>query len=262
MKVRERQDLAPQDEQTGVGQVLREIADEISAAEVTPELEVRRGRRFVSLYGAALALAGVAFGALVVLARMPGPLLRVDLPVARALQGIDLPLFGWVLTHVSDLGYAPLSWIAYIVVFAAFFAFRLRLEAVLAVVSSLLAGLLGGVLREAVGRPRPTEDLVHVARHISSYGFPSGHVIQYTTLFGFACYTILVAWRGGVTRGLAIAALASLVALVGPSRVYLGAHWPSDTLGAYLLAGIWLAGAIKLHLLLKPRLGGWWGAPR
>ena len=102
--------------------------------------------------------------------------------------------------------------------------------------------------------------LVHVARQISSYGFPSGHVIQYTTLFGFACYVILVAWRGGVSRGLALAALAALVALVGPSRVYLGAHWPSDTLGAYLIAGIWLAATIKLHLLLKPRLGGWWSA--
>ena len=262
MKIQEHLGRAPQDEHTGVGDLLREIAGEISDAEVPAEQEVRRGRRFIYLYGTALALAGVAFGALVVLARIPGPLLRVDLPVARALQGIDLPLVGWVLSHVSDLGYFPLSWIVYIVVFAAFFALRLRLEAVLVVVPSLLAGLLGAFLREAVGRQRPTEDLVHVARHISSYGFPSGHVIQYATLFGFACYVILVAWRSGVLRGLTVALLVALIALVGPSRVYLGAHWPSDTLGAYLLAGIWLAGTIKLHLLLKPRLGGWWSALR
>ena len=60
-----------------------------------------------------LILAGAAFGTLALLARAPGPLLRIDVPVARALQGVDLPLYGWVLTHVSDLGYSPLSVVAY-----------------------------------------------------------------------------------------------------------------------------------------------------
>jgi hypothetical protein len=32
-------------------------------------------------------------------------------------------------------------------------------------------------------------------------------------------------------------------------------------LGAYLLAGVWLAGTIELHLVLKRRLGGWWSPP-
>jgi membrane-associated phospholipid phosphatase len=260
MKSKAQQNPMPHVEHTGARHRLREIKAEIRNAEVPAAQEVQRGRRFIRLYAGSLALAGGAFGALLVLARMPGPLLRLDLPVERSLQGAGSPIIAWVLTRVSDLGYSPLNMIAYAVLFAALFAVRLRLEAVLAVGSSLLAGLIGSLLRQAVGRARPTEDLVRVARHVSGFGFPSGHVIQYTTLFGFAFYVVLVAWRGGVPRGLALAGLALLVALVGPSRVYLGAHWPTDTLGAYLLAGIWLAGTIELHLILKPRLGGWWSA--
>ena len=42
--------------------------------------------------------------------------------------------------------------------------------------------------------------------------------------------------------------------LVGPFRVYLGEHWSSDVVGAYLVASLWLAGTVEAHLFLEPRL--------
>ena len=36
------------------------------------------------------------------------------------------------------------------------------------------------------------------------------------------------------------------IALIGPARMYVGAHWFSDVIGALLLAGIYLALAWKL----------------
>jgi undecaprenyl-diphosphatase len=107
-------------------------------------------------------------------------------------------------------------------------------EALLGAGSSLLAGFAAGALRDLVGRSRPGDTLVHVARHIAGYGF--------------CFYLALTGWRGGVPRTLLLTFLGLPVALVGPSRVYLGAHWPSDTLGAYLFGGHWLAGTIELHL--------------
>jgi undecaprenyl-diphosphatase len=220
---------------------------------------VRRGRTFVRVYAALVILVTVAFVALAFLVRDTNLLARADVAVTEAIQGVHLPLYGWVLTHTSDLGFFsprffPLNVVAYVVVFAAFVALRLRLEAVLAVAASLLAGLVGGGIRLAVGRMRPSGPFVHVAGHLSGYSFPSGHVIQYTTLFGFAFYVVFVAWRGGTVRALVLAVLAALVTLVGPSRVYLGEHWPSDVLGAYLFASLWLAGTIEVHLFLKPRI--------
>jgi undecaprenyl-diphosphatase len=233
---------------------LGEVDKRISATEVPPGQQLRRGRRFKQAYVSVLVLAIVAFLALALLVIHDMTLiLRFDEPVATAIQGVNQPLYDWVLTHVSDLGWFPGNVISYVAVFVALFAARLRLEAVLAVVSSLLAGVVGGVLKQVVGRMRPLASQIHVTGHISGYSFPSGHVVQYTTLFGFAFYVVFVTWRGGLVRNLALAFLALLVVLVGPSRVYLGQHWPSDVLGAYLFAGLWLAGTIEAHLYLKSR---------
>jgi membrane-associated phospholipid phosphatase len=103
------------------------------------------------------------------------------------------------------------------------------------------------------------EDRVRITSHLNGYSFPSGHANQYTTLFGFTFYVVLIAWDSGWDRNaalVALVALAALVLLVGPSWVYLGEHWPSDALGAHLFSGLWLAGTIELHLTLKGKVGG------
>ena len=227
---------------------------QIVRAEAPPEQESSRGRRFVCSYRYLIIPATVAF-VLLALQAHTREILPIDLPLARAIQGIHAPLYDWVLTHVSDLGFFPGSVITYAAVAVVLYLLDLRLAAGLAVGSSLLASLMGSLLRALIGRPRPSPSLVHVVTHATTFGFPSGHVIHYVTLFGFCFYIVRRTWRSGPLRNLTLALMVLLVVLVGPSRVYLGAHWPSDVLGGYLFGAVWLAGTVEFYRALISRLG-------
>jgi len=62
---------------------------------------------------------------------------------------------------------------------------------------------------------------------------------------------ILAHDRSPRTRVL-IWSLAGLVTLtVGASRIYLGAHWPTDILGGYALGGAWLSFLVALTFAFR-----------
>jgi len=229
-----------------------------SHAAPAPPVRPRPHSRDVGAILALVVVGGALLWLALLVARQPG--FPIDVAITRAVQSVRQPLYGWVLTHVSDLGYSPLSPLTFVAVFGLLVAVRLRREAVVAVAAGLLAGLSDSLLKALTARPRPSAALVHVWNHPGGYSFPSGHVVHYTVLFGFACYALLRLAHGAGTQpsrsyrsrartwvALALAVvLAALVVLVGPSRVYLGVHWPTDALGGYLLGGLWLAGAVRV----------------
>ena len=74
--------------------------------------------------------------------------------------------------------------------------------------------------------------------------------------FGFLFFLSYVLLKRSRLRVAALVVFGWLIALIGVSRVYLGAHWPSDTLGAYLAGGIWLVLMITVYRRLKARQAG------
>jgi membrane-associated phospholipid phosphatase len=102
------------------------------------------------------------------------------------------------------------------------------------------------------GRPSFTNPLVHIA----TYSFPSGHTAGATVL-----YSVLAAYLMSRTRSIAmryaIAALAALmVGWVGLSRIYLGAHYLSDVVGAVLEGLAWLAVCLTAVAMARRYRGG------
>src|SRR4029077_1143044 len=84
-------------------------------------------------------------------------------------------------------------------------------------------------------------------------GFPSGHVLNLTAIFGFLAYLVILYVANRPLRWLVVALLAVPVVIIGVARVYAGAHWPSDALGGYLIGGIWLALTIHIYPWARAR---------
>jgi membrane-associated phospholipid phosphatase len=176
-----------------------------------------------------------------------------DLKTERAIQSIKLPGFEILMFWVSVLGSGWEPFGLVLMAGLALFAARRRVEALVCVIGSAAGSGVDTLLKEISGRPRPSEDLVHVLKHYERESFPSGHVFFYVEFFGFLFFLAYVLLKRGPLRSGVLVILGILISVVGISRVYLGAHWPSDVVGAYLAGGIWLILMIEVCRRIQAR---------
>jgi membrane-associated phospholipid phosphatase len=181
--------------------------------------------------------------------RFPG-----DLRLTLLFQSVDSEPLTSVMEWVSRLGGGwPVVVLAVVVIASAIIVWRWlgRLEACL-VLATGLSPLIYSVLKLIVNRPRPSPDLVRVFVVEEGSGFPSGHAFFATVFFGLLAYFAYSHLQKRSLRVLALSGFLLLILLVGASRVYLGAHWPSDVLGGFLLGAVFLAALIWLHRKWRP----------
>jgi undecaprenyl-diphosphatase len=170
-----------------------------------------------------------------------------DLAVSGYLQqfrGFPVPV---VMQAVSEIGRAPLVVVLIGVTVGFLYFKRLRLEALVLVGSTGLVSYFGWWLKYLVGRPRPGVGEVAIFKANMDPSFPSGHVLLYVVFLGFLFYLISQKIKSLGMRVLLQIVLGGLIVLIGPSRIYLGEHWFSDVLAAYLLGAAWLLGTIRLY---------------
>jgi undecaprenyl-diphosphatase len=196
-----------------------------------------------------------AIGAFAVLTFMvkSTPFFPLDLQITKALQSMDSPFFLAAMSLISWPGFLPQSLIISGLIVIFLYVLGFRWEAVTALVAASLPQLVNVLVKELIGRPRPTVDLVKVFRILDSYSFPSGHVMFYIDFFGFLWFLVFVLLEHSWKRTLLLIILGSLIAFVGVSRMYLGQHWASDILGASLLGGLLLAFIIQFYRWGKKR---------
>jgi membrane-associated phospholipid phosphatase len=164
-----------------------------------------------------------------------------DYRLTRAIQALP-PGAGKTLAYLTHAGSEKVAvgWFCGLFI-AGLFARDAQLIA-LATGGLVASGSLSAIKR-LFRRQRPDNDFAATLR---GWSFPSGHsahsLLAYGTLTALAARAGWGSWVGWAS-GL-------MVGLIGISRVYLGAHFPSDVVGAWVLSAGCLLAVLKVAGLL------------
>lgn len=135
---------------------------------------------------------------------------------------------------ITNFGSTPVVIILTIGVFLGLFLAKRQRDSLLLAISVTGAAMISALVKHWFGRPRPQlwAPLVHEA----SFSFPSGHATGSAVLIASV---IVIAWPTRWRWPVVGLGLIYAVA-IGLSRLYLGVHYPSDVLGGWLIAVIWV----------------------
>lgn len=212
-------------------------------------------------------------------ARPPMMLLGIAMPLSLLLAVGGLFLFAWIAEeaneqHTIRFDQAVRNWVhqfsspgmtraatfasfvgsdvlgaAFVGSLIVFAWLRWRRAAIWLTVTMAGALVLDLSLKYAFHRQRPTPFFGPLPH---TYSFPSGHA-----LFSVCFYGVLAGLLADRIESLQakiciwfVAGL--LIVSIGLSRIYLGVHYPTDVLGGYLAAGVWVASMIAFdHVRTK-----------
>jgi undecaprenyl-diphosphatase len=169
--------------------------------------------------------------------------------MVNPLAGTDHQVAGWFHAHLTHTFVSVLraftefgssEWIGVILFFAVlFFAWKRWWPSLVTLVVAVPGGmLLNELVKVLVHRQRPFLHGWFV--DWSGYSFASGHTIGATLLYGQLALFILPALKARHWRTLTVSSAAFLIALVGFSRIALGAHYLTDVLGGIFFGIFWL----------------------
>ena len=168
----------------------------------------------------------------------------LDRPVLDQVIALRTPFVDQLFTWFTELG-GPLRMTVIASAITILMVWRWRTPTPLILMIIAVAGSLTftNVGKAIVGRLRPPlGDAVPPYEH--AFSFPSGHTLNSTVIAGIVAY--LVARRLTSRLGIVLCVLLAVAwsAAMGFSRVFLGHHWLTDVIFA------WLLGLARLALLI------------
>lgn len=179
---------------------------------------------------------------------------EIDHSVTVRLQRRKPPWFSRLMHLVSWPGFPPQSRIIPWSIPAIFLLLGRPVDALFQF-AGWGTGFISFVVKRGVRRPRPNHPAINVvAARIGGSSFPSGHVINYVGVYGTLAFLLLTHVRPPALRAALVGGLTALIALVGPSRIYLGHHWLTDVFASYLLGLSYLTGLTAVYRFLRRRV--------
>lgn len=197
-------------------------------------------------------------GVLIGAAAITGFVALTDEVLEGETEAVDATILGWVSGPQSDwmdlialqvtaLGNIATLLVVVLTAAAILWAARRKVSVALLVASAFSGTAANFVLKAAFGRPRPEAEATLAETLTAS--FPSGHAMSAAITYGTVAFLVGRMAKGTV-RWLTWVGAAGLIVLIGLSRLYLGAHYPSDVLAGWLGGIAWTALLVLIFHML------------
>jgi undecaprenyl-diphosphatase len=147
---------------------------------------------------------------------------------------------GWldlVMLEVTALGGASVAVILSLTAGIFLWLTRHRYSAALLWVAVAGSLLLNALMKEVFARARP--EVLEWVTHAGHLSFPSGHAMNAVAVYGTLAYLVSRMEPTRLLRLATFAACATLIVLIGFTRVYLGVHYPTDVVAGFLVGLAW-----------------------
>ena len=182
----------------------------------------------------------------------------LDQPALVYAMGLRTPLVDRLVTWFTNLG-GPIGMTIIAAAITGLMVWRWRSRTPLILMLIAVAGSLTftNVGKAIVGRARPPL-IDAVPPYEYAFSFPSGHTLNSTVVAGMVAYLVACRLKSRLARTLCGIAAGIWAVAMGVSRVFLGHHWFTDVVFAWLLGLAWLSLLITAHrvFLAVRRRGG------
>jgi undecaprenyl-diphosphatase len=191
--------------------------------------------RFGILGGSLLVFCAIAYFV------MTGNATGFDDPIRQFIYGLRMDGLNTLLEGITYLG----NWQSVVMVCLLLLAYdKTRIPyGVLGATVAIADTLLNKGLKSIFARTRP-EDIVPLIEQ-GGYAFPSGHSVTSMAFYGMLLFLVQTRMVDRKKANALSVVLILLIALIGPSRIYLGVHYPTDVLAGWA-EGIFVATAVYM----------------
>ena len=173
-------------------------------------------------------------------------LLGADAAVLRSVAILRRPWLNGIAMDLTALGFPVIVALFTLALGALLLARVDKRGAIVLAITSFASAAMTLALKTLLERPRP--EIVPRLVEVTGLSYPSGHSLASAAVYLTAAFVMarhLGLWS---ERAAGVAFSASVVVLIGSSRVYLGVHYPSDVLGGILVGSAW---ALLMAVVLR-----------
>lgn len=166
-----------------------------------------------------------------------GSVQTFDDSILKWVETLRTPFWNSMMLDVTALGGLALTVVLGLLAVTVFLLARDPAAAIHLVMTSAGGFYISIATKNIIARPRPS--IIPQLIHVSGFSYPSGHSITSSAIYLTMAILACRHFKPIKTRIALIALAGIMITLISFSRIYLGVHYPSDTMSGALIGIAW-----------------------